>query len=146
MRTAGARWILLAVTAAICCGGRPSYRKKEAPCRPAALPQCMSADSVSVADALAAEPGDTLTVRGRVQLDVMACLLSGHDCSATLRLVGDEASDSLMIRGNNIGCHGHSESTLCCGIDMLDKHVVAIGTLGQAELGPALVVASVCAP
>ncbi|NVB79700.1 MAG: hypothetical protein HOV81_14990 [Kofleriaceae bacterium] len=75
----------------------------------------------------------------------MACLLSGHDCKATLRLVGDEASDSLMIRGSNIGCHGHSASTLCCGIDMLSKHVIAVGTLEQAELGPALVVASVCA-
>lgn len=76
----------------------------------------------------------------------MACLLSGHDCKATLRLVGDAASESLMIRGNNIGCYGHSVSTLCCGIDMLGKHVIAIGTLEQGELGARLVVASVCAP
>jgi hypothetical protein len=145
VRTAGAPWILLAVATAIGCGG-PSH-PNEAPCRPAPLPRCTRADSVSVADALGAWPGHTLAVRGRVQLDTIVCLLGGRDrCSAGLRLVDDEVGDSLMLRGSNIGCHGDSDLSLCCGIDMVGKHVIAIGRLEPAALGPHLVVTSVCAP
>jgi hypothetical protein len=88
-----------------------------------------------------------LAVRGRVQLDTIVCLLGGRDrCTAGLRIVDDEVGESLILRGSNIGCHGDSDLSLCCGIDMVGKHVIASGGLERAPLGPHLVVASVCAP